>query len=234
MTAVGFRIHTRVRRPARALLDRFDGLAAADLGDAMRGFNLMDAGLVPIVPGRILGSALTVRVRAGDNLMIHKALDLAEPGDVLVVDGRGGRDNALAGENVVLWAQKRGVVGLIFDGAIRDVEALRDIGLPIYARGVTPAAPARTAGGEVNLPIACGGVVVTPGDVIVADADGIAVVPRRDAEDVLAATAGRPAAEARAKAGIAAGDWRRPDVTDEAVLARGCLILDTVHDEDPS
>ncbi|TBW39476.1 RraA family protein [Siculibacillus lacustris] len=230
MTDVGFRIFTRVPRPAPDLIAAFADLAAADVGDVMRTFNVMEAGLVAIVPGRFVGPALTVRVRAGDNLMIHKALDLAQPGDVVVIDGQGDLDNALIGENLALWAHHRGVAGLVIDGGVRDIEQLRSIGLPIRARGVTPAGSFKTGGGEVNVPIACARVVVMPGDVVIGDADGVAVVPQRDIAGVLAGVAAKLATESAAKTGIAAGNWVRPTTTDDAVRGMGCAIHDTGYE----
>ena len=230
MTTVGFRLFTRVERPAPALLARFAGLASADVGDVMRTFNVMDPGLVAVVPGRFCGPAVTVRVRAGDNLMIHKALDVVvEPGDVLVVDGHGDLDNALVGENIALWARHKGAAALVIDGGVRDVEALRDIGLPVFARCITPAGSFKVGGGEVNVPVACARVVVMPGDVVIGDADGVTVVPRADLDDVLSGVAAKLEVEARAKTGIANGDWIRPTCTDDAVRAMGCAFIDAVH-----
>lgn len=229
MSRPGFRIFTRVERPAPEVVAAFSSLAAADVGDVMCAFNVMEAGLSSVVPGRFCGPAITVRVRAGDNLMVHKAIDLASPGDVLVIDGHGDADNALVGENIVLWAKHRGIVGIIVDGAVRDVDALQAAGLPVRARRITPAGTYKHGPGEVNVPVACGRVVVQPGDLVLGDADGVAVVPRRDVEAVLAGMPAKAATEASAHAGIARGDWVRPATTDAAVAALGCDIIDDVH-----
>jgi RraA family protein len=225
----GFRIFREIRRPDPALVARFADLAAADVGDVMATFNVMEAAIGRIAGDRMVGPAVTVTVRAGDNLLIHKAIDTARAGDVLVVDGRADLVNALIGENLALWAQKQGIVGIVVDGAVRDVEALRAIGLPIFARGITPAGTFKSGGGEVNVPISCGRVVVAPGDVVVADADGVTVVPAADAEAVLAGIAAKHEVERRAKLGIAAGDWVRPACTDDAVAAAGGTFIDAAR-----
>lgn len=227
MSHPGFRIFRRIRRPDPAVVSRFADLSAADVGDVMNTFNVMEAAIGRIAGDRMVGPAVTVTVRSGDNLLIHKALDTVEPGDVLVVDGRADLVNALIGENLVLWARKRGVVGIVVDGAVRDVDALVAIGLPVFARGVTPAGTFKTGGGEVNVPVCCGRVVVMPGDVVIGDIDGVTVVPARDADAVLAGIAAKHEVERRAKTGIAAGDWVRPACTDAAVAALGASF----HDE---
>jgi RraA family protein len=226
MSTPGFRIFREIRRPDPALVGRFADLAAADVGDVMNTFHVMEAAIGRISGERMVGPAITVSVRAGDNLLIHKAIDTAEPGDVLVVDGRADLTNALIGENLALWAKKRGIVGIVVDGAVRDVDALRAIGLPVFARGVTPAGTFKTGGGEVNVPISCGRVVVMPGDIVVADADGVTVVPAGDATAIADGIAAKHEVERRAKAGIAAGDWVRPACTDEAVASLGCAFID--------
>jgi len=135
---------------------------------------------------RIVGTAITVKAPTGDSLMIRKALEMAQPGDVIVVDGRGDTTRALWGGNRSLLAVSMGVAGLVLDGAMRDIEEGQAADFPIFARAAQPMASASIGPGEVNYPIACGGVVVMPGDIIVADAEGIAVVPQDDAESVLA------------------------------------------------
>ena len=134
----------------------------------------------------LLGTALTVRVPGGDNAFIHKALDLAQPGDVLVIDGGGCTCRALMGEIMFTYAQNVGIAGVVVDGAIRDQESLERLGLPVYAAAVTPQGPYKNGPGEINVPIACGGQVVFPGDILVGDGDGVVVVRRQEAELVLA------------------------------------------------
>ena len=140
--------------------------------------------LWPDMP-RIAGPAFTVRTGPHDNLMFHAAIYLAQPGDVIVVEA-GDEEMAVAGGNVCAIAQRRGVAGLIVDGLIRDVGEARENRFPVFARGASPIPAKRGGGGDINAPIRCGGVEVKPGDVVVADAEGIVVVPRARAQDVLA------------------------------------------------
>lgn len=134
------------------------------------------------------GSALTVKARAGDNLFLHQALDMAQPGDIIVVSNDEDQTRSLMGEIMFTYAKyQRKLGGLVLDGPIRDVDAVRQMDLPVYANGSTPGGPHKEGPGEINVPIACGGVSVNPGDIIVADADGIIVIPLKDAPAVLEA-----------------------------------------------
>lgn len=134
----------------------------------------------------LLGSALPVWVRSGDNYVIHRAIERAAPGDVLVVNGQGSLAHALFGELMCRAAMLRGVTGVVLDGAVRDRCALAELGFPTFARGASPSGPTKEGTGEVGYPVACGGVVVAPGDIVVGDGDGVVVVPLRDATAVLA------------------------------------------------
>lgn len=136
--------------------------------------------------GKLLGTAITVKTRPGDNLMVHKAIDLAQPGDVIVVDAGGDLTNAIVGEIMLELAKKRGITGFVIDGAIRDTGAFMNGDFPIYAKGVTHRGPYKDGPGEINVPISVAGMVIHPGDLLVGDEDGVAVVPIEEAEDVLA------------------------------------------------
>ena len=129
--------------------------------------------------------AVTVCARPADNLMVHKAMAVAEPGDILVVDTCGNTTSAVFGEMMTTAAKAKGLGGIIVDGAIRDVEAIARMGFPAYSRTVCPGGCDKDGWGEVNVPISCGGTVVMPGDIVVGDDDGVAVVPRGEAEAVL-------------------------------------------------
>jgi regulator of RNase E activity RraA len=141
MTNVGLRINESMVRPQASLIDAFKGLPVANIGDSMNRTFCMHPSIRPYNDNTLVGPAFTVKVRPGDNLLLHKALDLAAPGDVIVVDGQGDMANALIGELMVLWAMKRGLGGLVIDGAIRDVTRLKTVSIPVYAAGVTPAGP---------------------------------------------------------------------------------------------
>ena len=135
---------------------------------------------------KICGPALTVKVFPGDNLMVHKSLDVCEPGDIIVVDAGGSRMNAVLGDLVSTKAKHRGVQGFVVDGLIRDLPSIQDLQtFPVFARGTTPIGPLHRGPGEINFPICLGGVVVNPGDLIVGDAAGVVVVPQDIAENLL-------------------------------------------------
>jgi RraA family protein len=169
---------------------------AANVGDALARMTVLDGG-IRLVTARsaLLGNALTVDVRAGDNLAVHRALDDAEPGDVLVINGHGDTTRALVGDLIGEIMISAGVPGAVVDGAARDVRALSELGLTVYARAVTPAGPFKDGPGSIGIPVAVGGVVVAPGDVIVGDADGVVVVPRGRVEEVLGSVDGIVAQE---------------------------------------
>jgi RraA family protein len=155
--------------------------------------------------GHLAGPALTVKVRPGDNLMIHKALTLAQPGDVIVVDAGGDLTNALFGEIMVATAVKRGVAGVVLNGAVRDCDEIRRGSFPLYAAGVTHRGPYKDGRGEINVPIAIDGMVIEPGDLILGDADGLLCVPFDEVEATLAAARKKAEAEKQTLADIAAG-----------------------------
>lgn len=173
---VGYRIYPDFQRPDPALVELFRGIPSSNIGDNTNRLNCMYQGIRPFNRLPLLGVAFTVKAPMGDNLIIHRAMDLAKPGDVIVVDGQGALDRSLAGEIMITYAAGRGVAGFIFDGAIRDVDGIRDASIPVYAKGVTPQGPYKHGPGEINVPICCGGQVVFPGDILVGDEDGVVVV----------------------------------------------------------
>jgi len=163
------------------------GIAASLLGDAMNRAGIMEAAIRPVAPGtRLAGQARTVTAMAGDNGIIHAAIPLLRAGEVLVVDAARVEDVAVWGEIMTHAAMRRGVAGLVLDGAIRDVADIKTMGFPVYCRAVVPRGPHKGFGGTIDAPIACGGVSVAPGDLIVGDDDGVAVVPLADVDRILA------------------------------------------------
>lgn len=181
------RIYTDARRLDGALIDRFRALPATVVGDAMDRLGVMHADIHAVTGerSRCVGSAVTVLTRAGDNLAIHAALDAAEPGDVLVVNGQAGLSQALFGGLMARRARRLEVAGLVVDGVVRDIDEIRSCGLPVWARGVAPGGPFKDGPGIVGRPVACGGVVCASGDIVVADASGVAIVPAADALAIL-------------------------------------------------
>ena len=182
------------------------GIAASLLGDAMNRAGIMAAAIRTIAPGtRLAGQARTVSSMAGDNGILHAAIPHMRPGEVLVVDAARVEDVAVWGEIMTHSAMQRGVAGLVLDGAIRDVAAIREMGFPVYCRAVVPRGPHKGFGGTIDAPIACGGVSVAPGDLIVGDDDGVAVVPLADVGRILAAARAAEAREAETIAKIEGG-----------------------------
>jgi len=207
MAAIGFRILPRIDTN-RALVALFEGIPASIISDNLSRLT-GTWGLSPMHrPGTaLLGTALTVRVRSGDNLMIHKALQLGRPGDVLVIDGNGCVDRALMGEIMKNVAMARGFAGVVLDGAIRDSAAFREDGFPCYARGVCHRGPYKDGPGEINVPVSISGMVVQPGDIVVGDDDGVVFIAPHEAEAVAAASRRKLTEEATTMDAIARGAY---------------------------
>jgi regulator of RNase E activity RraA len=207
------------------MVEKFRGLPVANVSDCMSRMTASGARLRPMHrSGALAGPALTVKSRPGDNLMLHKALDMAEPGDVIVVDAGGELTNSLFGELMLAYAVKRGVAGLVIDGAIRDAEALHQRNLPVFAAGVTHRGPYKDGPGEIGFPIAIDGMLIEPGDLILGDWDGLVAVPFAEVETVYAASKAKHEAEIRQMAAIEAGTNDRSWV-DQALKRLGCDVV---------
>lgn len=185
MSNVGFRIFAVVNRPSKELVEGFKGLPVANIADEMNRLYCVNARIKSLNSVPLLGTAFTVKTRVGDNLMLHKAIDMAQPGEVIVVDVQGDLTNSVTGEIMMRQAVKRGISGVVVDGAVRDADALRNLNMPIYAAGIQPNGPYKDGPGEINVPVCCGGIVVKPGDILVGDADGIVVIDPQDAPEIL-------------------------------------------------
>ena len=222
--AVGFRILPRGRVVAPALVERFAALPVANVSDSMARLTAAGARLRPMHGGGgMAGPALTVKAPPGDNLMLHKAIQLAQPGDVVVMDAGGELTNALMGELMLMQFVGRGVAGIVINGAIRDAAFLRGHAMPVYAAGVTHCGPYKNGPGEINVPVAIDGMVVEPGDLVIGDEDGLLCVPFADAEAVLAASEAKYAAEQKQMANIQAGTHDAAWV-DEQLRRQGCAF----------
>lgn len=217
----GFRIRNEVERPDPAVvasLGRFDTPAISDLMNRLYTMspevrNLTDPQL------RLLGAACTVKVYPGDNLMVHKSLDIAGEGDVVVIDASSSSLTAVLGDLVSAKARHRGIAGIVVDGLIRDLPGIRALGdFPVFARGVTPIGPLHRGPGEINHAVCAGGIVVQPGDVIVGDPNGVVVVPRELAPEMVKRLEARKAAEAEYTAAVSEGDFSN-DWVDELLQA---------------
>lgn len=179
------KIVKRIRRPTAEWVEKFKAIPSSIVSDCLNRYYGMNSEIRPIFEGiRLCGPALTIQSMAGNNLMSHYALTFAEPGDVLVIDARGYVGNAVWGSVQALYAVKRGVAGLVIDGAIRDVEDMRRIRFPVFCKGITPAGPHKGWADSINVPIQCGGMPVHPGDMIIGDDDGVAVVPLESLKQV--------------------------------------------------
>ncbi len=167
------------------------GLPVANIGDAMDRLGIVGSGIAPIWKGaKVCGSAFTIWTRSGDNLAIHQALALVRPGDVMVINGGGDPTRALIGELIATRAKLAGVTGIVIDGAVRDAEAIAELGLAVFAGAISPAGPFKFGPGKLLCNVAIGGVSVSPGDVVVGDGDGIAVVPLSRVSEVAGRAAG--------------------------------------------
>ena len=175
---------------SRDILDGFVGLAASQVGDAMNREQIMTAAIKPIAPRtRICGQARTVNAMAGDNGIIHAAIPHVRPGEILVVNGMGVEDVAIWGEVMTHAALKQGIAGIVLDGAVRDVAEMRELGFPVFCRAVVPRGPHKGFGGTIDGAISCGGVAVSPGDLVIGDDDGVAIVPLAQVKTIQAAAA---------------------------------------------
>lgn len=221
---IGFQILKRKRQVSAETAARFRELPVANISDSMFRLTAGGARLRPMHKGGAMsGPALTVKSRPGDNLMLHKAIDIAEPGDVIVCDAGGELTNSLIGELMISHAIKRRLGGIVVNGAVRDSGWIRARDFPIYAAGVTHRGPYKDGPGEINVAIAIDGMVIEPGDLIVGDEDGFLCVPYALTGPVLAATEAKQAAEVKQMAEIEAGTSDRSWV--DATLKRlGCRI----------
>jgi regulator of RNase E activity RraA len=182
---LGFRIIMDPPRTDGELVEGFKGAATPNLADAMGRFHFMDPAIQSRTGIPLCGVAVTVNTRPGDNLMVHKAMEIAEAGDIIVVNTNGNTTSAVFGELMCHSAVEAKLGGIIVDGAIRDVEGITELRFPAFSRSVTPGGGDKDGPGEINVPISCGNTVVMPGDVVVGDSDGVVVVPRLDAAEVL-------------------------------------------------
>ena len=218
----GFRIAARTRKVDAATVARFAKLPVANVSDVMARMTAGGARLRPMHAGGVMaGPAFTVKTRPGDNLMVHRALDLADPGDVIVVDAGGDLTNAIIGELMLAFAEHRRLGGFVINGAIRDYAAIHAGPFPVFAAGITHRGPYKDGPGEINVPVAIDGMVVEPGDLMIGDEDGLLCVPYDALETVARDAEAKQAAEEKQMAATKAGTIDRGWV--EATLRKlGC------------
>ena len=225
----GWRIRTRFPRADRETVQAFRDFDTPSISDLMNRLYAMEVGIQPMTdPDLVLvGPACTVKVYPGDNLMVHKSLDVAQPGDVVVVDTSGSPMTAVLGDLISTKARHRGIAGFIVDGLVRDVAAIRRLGdFPVFARGATPIGPLHRGPGEIGYPVSMGGVVVNPGDVVVGDVNGVVVIPREIAPEVVQRLRRQKAGEADYTAAVARGEFSNAWV-DNVLSAGGALVDDS-------
>lgn len=183
----GYVIKRSFTRPPAELVSQFSQFTSANLSDVMGKGNTLDFCVKPVHPGaQLLGVALTVKTRPGDNLLPLKAIELAQPGDVIVIAGGHDTNYSVWGGIMSLMAARQGVEGVVTDGLVRDADQILKAGLIVFATGLTPVGPSKDGRGQINLPISCGGIIVHPGDIVSGDADGVVIIPQQEAEAVLA------------------------------------------------
>lgn len=186
---IGCKIIRDFDRPAPELVARFQKMPVANIDDNMGRIAAIDAAIRPVGKTPLLGTAFTVRVPQGDNLMLHAAMDLAKPGDVIMIDAGGFENRSIFGELMATYCKMRGIRGIVCDGAIRDRDALAEMeDFAVYARAVTPNGPYKNGPGEINVPVVIGGKLVHPGDIVVGDSDGVIVIRPEDAASLADAT----------------------------------------------
>ena len=221
MTNPGFRVKKSFLRPDPEMVKQFAGIPVANIGDNMNRINCMNARIRPMNSTPLLGCAFTVRVRAGDNLLLHKAIDLAQPGDIIVIDAQGESSYSIFGELMVLWLRRRGITGVVVDGCIRDADAIEQIAFPVYARAVSPNGPYKNGPGEIGFPVSFGGQVINPGDILVGDGDGLVAINPDEAPGLLVEVNAVVEKEIKVKADVEAGMFKT-DWVDDMLKTKGC------------
>ena len=224
----GFRVRVDFARPPASLVRDFAPFPTPDMSDMLNRLYAVSPA-VRCLSGehhRVCGPACTVKVFPGDNLMVHKALDVLEPGDVVVIDAGGSQQNAVLGDLISTKAKHRGAAGFVIDGYVRDLPNIKELDLPVFARGTTPIGPLHRGPGEINFPVCCGGVVVNAGDLVVGDAMGVVIVPREIAPELLERLRKHEAANAAyfdsVKRGVFSNEW-----VDQILTTLECPMIRT-------
>jgi regulator of RNase E activity RraA len=222
---IGFSIQPIARRVSPEVARKFRPIPVANVSDCMSRLTGGGPRLRPYHGGGVLsGPAFTVKTRPGDNLMVHKALDIASPGDVVVVDAGGDLTNSIVGEIMISYAINRGLAGIVINGSIRDSDELRKLSFPVYAAGVTHRGPYKSGPGEIGRTIAFDGMVIEPGDLILGDGDGLLCIPFDQVEEVYQAAAAKNKAEDKTLAELKAGGSMDRAWVDITLKQLGCKL----------
>ncbi|MGB4438686.1 MAG: RraA family protein [Sedimentibacter sp.] len=221
---IGFSIIENINRPEKVVYDKLANYTTPNLSDAMNRFRTMASSIKPIHENcKFMGPAVTVRVRPGDNLMVHKAIDIAKPGDVIVISTGDCSTNAVWGELMTRAAQKKGIVAAVIEGGARDINENKELKFSIFAKYVVASACDKDGPGEINEAISCGGVVVCPGDIIVGDENGVVVIPPELVNEVIKNTDIKVNYERKRIADIDKGMIISEDI-DEILRKKGVII----------
>jgi regulator of RNase E activity RraA len=222
---IGFSVQPIARRVNPEIVRKYRSLPVANVSDCMSRLSGGGPRLRPYHAGGVLsGPAFTVKTRPGDNLMVHKALNIASPGDVVVVDAGGDLTNSIVGEIMITYAMKRGLAGLVINGSIRDSDAVRQMSIPVYAAGVTHRGPMKSGPGEIGRAIAFDGMVIEPGDLMIGDGDGVLCIPFDEVEEVYLAAAAKNKAENKILADLQAGGSMDRAWVDTTLVQLGCKV----------
>src|SRR5258705_10219380 len=219
------RIGFEINRLERGFMQKFAEFQSPDVSDLLNRMYAVDQAIIRLTCShhRLCGPACTVKVFPGDNLMVHKVLDVAKPGDIVVVDAHGSSMNAVLGDLISTKAKHRGIAGFVVDGYVRDLPDLIELDFPVFARGATPIGPLHRGPGEINFPICCGGIVVNPADLVAADGAGVVVIPQEVASELLERLQAQRANMAAYLAGVqcrqVSNDW-----VDRVLEEAGCIV----------
>jgi regulator of RNase E activity RraA len=223
---IGFRVQMKFDRIAPEVINGFKGWSSCNVCDANGRHGAMDYQIKPLNQDwYFVGTAITVRARPVDNLIVYKALEIAQPGDVLVITNENSTLAAILGDLVVSIAKAKGLSGIVTDGLARDAAGIRELNLPVFVRGLSPNSPFKDGPGEINFPITCGGVVVHPGDVVIGDEDGVVVVSKEDAPIVVKELENIRIKEQEMVKNIEAGRLI-PEWVNEKLVEKGCEFIE--------
>jgi regulator of RNase E activity RraA len=224
---IGFSIQPIRRRVSPAMINKWQDIPVANASDCMSRLTAGGPRLRPFhAETPLCGPAFTVKTRPGDNLMVHKALDIALPGDVVVVDAGGDLTNSIVGEIMISYARERGLGGIVINGSIRDSAAIGRQKFPVYAAGITHRGPMRSGPGEIGRSIAIDGMVIEPGDLIIGDADGLLTIPFDQVAEVCTAATAKREAESKILSDVLAGRSMDRKWVDVTLMQLGCNELD--------